>query len=167
MREALLKIFTPEEVLIQNQYQQDEDLYKLMNIEKWIGFVIVIFTIILIAFNLVGCIWMIVIEKSDNFRILKAMGARKKDISTIIFKLGGFYGLTSIALGTVITLIIYILHKKFGLLSMGEGMIIDSYPSQLEAADFLFAYSVVIVVCLLSAWPAARRVDISHHTTDG
>src|SRR5699024_6330326 len=134
-----------------------EDLYKLMNIEKWIGFIIVIFTIILIAFNLVGCIWMIVIEKSDNFRILTAMGARRKDISTIIFKLGGFYGLTSIVVGTIITLIIYFLHKRFGLLSMGEGMIIDAYPSELEIIDFVVAYSVVTIVCFLAAWPAAHR----------
>jgi len=157
VREALLQKFSNQDIIIQNQYQQDEDLYKLMNIEKWIGFIIVIFTIILIAFNLVGCIWMIVIEKSDNFRILTAMGARRKDISTIIFKLGGFYGLTSIVVGTIITLIIYFLHKRFGLLSMGEGMIIDAYPSELEIIDFVVAYSVVTIVCFLAAWPAAHR----------
>src|SRR5690606_14441932 len=97
-----------------------EDLYKLMNIEKWIGYIIVIFTIILISFNLVGCIWMIVIEKSDHFRILRSMGARKRDIRNIIFKMGGFYALTSIIIGTVLTLLIYGAHKTFGLLRMGE-----------------------------------------------
>lgn len=157
VREALIKKFPHQEITIQNQYQQDEDLYKLMNIEKWIGFIIVIFTIVLIAFNLVGCIWMIVIEKSDNFRILSAMGAGRRDISAIIFKLGGFFGMTSIVLGTLITLIIYVLHKRFGLLSMGEGMIIDAYPSELEVIDFAVAYSVVTIVCFLAAWPAARR----------
>jgi len=157
VREMITNKFSHQEIIIQNQYQQDEDLYKLMNIEKWIGFIIVTFTIILIAFNLVGCIWMIVIEKSDNFRILSAMGAKRKDISTIIFKLGGFFGLTSIVLGTLITLIIYLLHQQFGLLSMGEGMVIDTYPSELNLMDFLVAYSVVTIVCFLAAWPAARR----------
>ena len=89
--------------------------------------------------------------------MLTAMGARRKDISTIIFKLGGFYGLTSIVVGTIITLIIYFLHKRFGLLSMGEGMIIDAYPSELEIIDFVVAYSVVTIVCFLAAWPAAHR----------
>jgi len=157
VRQGLEKIFTGQKVVIRNHYQQDEDLYKLMNIEKWIGYIIVIFTIILIAFNLVGCIWMIVIEKSDQFRILKAMGAQKKDIRKIIFKLGGFFALTSIVTGTIVTLLIYWAHKTFGLLKMGAGMIVDAYPSQLRWTDFVLAYSVVILICLLASWPAAQR----------
>lgn len=164
VRESLRQIYPGESITIRNQYQQDEDLYKLMNIEKWIGFIIVIFTIILIAFNLVGCIWMIVIEKSDNFRIMKAMGARRKDIRKIIIKLGAFYGLSSIVIGTVVTLLIYLVHKQFGLLKMGAGMIIDTYPSELKAIDFLVAYVVVIVICVLASWPAAQRaVNLSFH----
>ncbi len=151
------KVFAGQKIVIRNQYQQDEDLYKLMNIEKWIGYIIVIFTIILIAFNLVGCIWMIVIEKSDQFKILKAMGAQKKDIRAVIFKLGGFFALTSIIAGTIVTLLIYWAHKTFGLLKMGAGMIVDAYPSQLRWTDFVLAYSVVILICLLASWPAAQR----------
>lgn len=157
VRAALVEVFPSQEISIQNQYQQDEDLYKLMNIEKWIGYIIVIFTIILIAFNLVGCIWMIVIEKSDHFQILKAMGARKKDIRRIIFNMGGFYALSSIVLGTLLTMLIYGAHKTFGLLRMGEGMIVNEYPSQLEWPDFVLAYAVIIVICLLASWPAAQR----------
>ena len=157
VRRELEKVFAGQKVTIRNQYQQDEDLYKLMNIEKWIGYIIVIFTIILIAFNLVGCIWMIVIEKSDHFRILKAMGAQKKDIRKIIFKLGGFFALTSIVVGTIVTLLIYWVHKTFGLLKMGTGMIVDAYPSELRWPDFVLAYSVVILICILSSWPAAQR----------
>src|SRR5690625_8047644 len=55
VREMITNKFSHQEIIIQNQYQQDEDLYKLMNIEKWFGFIIVTFTIILIVFNLVGC----------------------------------------------------------------------------------------------------------------
>lgn len=157
VRSSLESIFSGQQLRIQNQYQQDEDLYKLMNIEKWIGYIIVIFTIILIAFNLVGCIWMIVIEKSDHFRILKAIGAQKKDIRQIIFKMGGFYALSSIVIGSVVTLLIYWAQKTFGLLSMGEGMIVSAYPSQLKWQDFLLAFVVVIVICLLASWPAAQR----------
>ncbi|MBY5959445.1 ABC transporter permease [Membranicola marinus] len=162
VRQSLHHIFNEQKIIIRNNYQQDEDLYKLMNIEKWIGYIIVIFTIILIAFNLVGCIWMIVIEKSDHFRILKAMGAQKKDIRRIIFKLGGFYALTSILTGTGVTLLIYWLHKTFGLLRMGESMIVDSYPSELHGTDFILGISVVILICFLASWPAAiRAVNLS------
>lgn len=157
VRSELHSIFSEQKITVQNQYQQDEDLYKLMNIEKWIGYIIVIFTIILIAFNLVGCIWMIVIEKSDHFRILKAMGAQKKDIRQIIFKMGGFYALSSILIGTIVTILIYWAHKTFGLLRMGEGMIVNEYPSQLEWPDFVLAFAVVIIICLLASWPAAQR----------
>ncbi|HLT94223.1 MAG TPA: FtsX-like permease family protein [Membranihabitans sp.] len=157
VRHQLTNIFNENDITIRNQYQQDEDLYKLMNIEKWIGYIIVIFTIILISFNLVGCIWMIVIEKSDHFRILRSMGARKRDIRNIIFKMGGFYALTSIIIGTVLTLLIYGAHKTFGLLRMGESMIVNEYPSQLEWPDFALAYFVVICICILASWPAAHR----------
>lgn len=162
VRQEVAEIFPDQDIQIQNQYQQDEDLYKLMNIEKWIGYIIVIFTIILIAFNLVGCIWMIVIEKSDHFRILKAMGAQKKDIRRIIFKMGGFYALSSIVLGCVATLVIYWAHKTFGLLRMGEGMIVNEYPSELRAVDFILAIVVILIICVFASWPAAyRAVNLS------
>lgn len=157
VKKEIFNILSTDDITIKNQYQQDEDLYKLMNVEKWVGFAVMILTIILIAFNLVGCIWMIVIEKKDNFRILKAMGAEKKDIKKIVFKLGGLYGLSAIIVGTILTIIIYLYHSYFGLISMGEGYIVNQYPVLLEWQDFVIAYLTVLIICFVAAWPAAQR----------
>ncbi|GAA5221761.1 ABC transporter permease [Membranihabitans marinus] len=157
LKENIRKLLPNHEVILLDKFEQDADLYKLMNIEKWMGFALVLFTLILIAFNLIGCIWMIVIEKQDNFRILRAMGAKKSDIKKIVFKLGSLYALTSIAVGTVITLTIYFLQKTIGLVNMSEGFMVEQYPTALAWQDFALAYLAVLTICLLAAWPSAQR----------
>lgn len=157
VKTEILNLFPAGTINLLNKYEQDSDLYKLMNIEKWLGFALTVFTIILIAFNLIGCIWMIVIDKKDNFIILRAMGAQRRDIKRIVFKLGGMYALAAIVVGTGLTLAFYFLQKTVGLINLAEGFVVEEYPTELAAIDFLLAYLAIFLICLLAAWPSAER----------
>ena len=72
-----------QEFTVKNRFRQDEAFLKVMNIEKWMSFAIVSLTLLLIAFNLIGALWMIVLEKKKDIALLKAMGTEDYKIRNI------------------------------------------------------------------------------------
>src|SRR5690606_16846165 len=99
-------------LVVRNRYQQDEDFLKLMNIEKWMAFLIACLMILLIAFNLIGCLWMIILDKKKDIAILRAMGASSVLIRQIFMRLGLFYTFTGLGLGTLLAALLYLIQKQ-------------------------------------------------------
>ena len=74
---------------VKDKYQQNADLYKIMQMEKWIIFAILALIMIVASFNLVGALTMLVLEKQKDIHVLHAMGARPWDIQKIFLMLSG------------------------------------------------------------------------------
>ena len=72
-----------EDFVVKDRYQQDEAFLKLMNIEKWMSYAILSLTLILVAFNMIGALWMIVLDKKNDIAILKSMGANRELVRNI------------------------------------------------------------------------------------
>jgi lipoprotein-releasing system permease protein len=155
VRREILEVLQGDFV-IQNRFEQDASFLKLMNIEKWISFTILCLAIALVAFNLVGALWLIVVDKRVDFSILKSLGMKSSSIKKAVIYLGALLGTAGMVLGSVLALIVYQLHQHFGLVRL-EGAIIDQYPSELRPFDFAMVTLVVIGIALLSALPAAYR----------
>ena len=64
---------------VKDKYQQNADLYKIMQMEKWIIFAILALIMIVASFNLVGALTMLVLEKQKDIHVLHAMGAKPWD----------------------------------------------------------------------------------------
>ena len=139
------------DLVVKNRYQQDESYLKVMEVEKWISFLITGFTMLLIAFNLVGALWMIVLDKKKDIAILKSMGYTDKQIKSIFIRLGALISSLGIIIGILIALIFYYVQKKFGIISVPSGFLIDAYPVQLKMLDFI----VVILTVLAIGWLAS------------
>ena len=112
--------------MIKNRYQQEETFLKVMNIEKWIAFLIVVLTLGIIAFNMVGSIWMMVLEKKKDISILRSMGYETKDIRRIFMAEGMIITFLGIVIGIVLALILYVLQKEFGIVSIPNGFMISA-----------------------------------------
>ena len=146
-----------DQYLIRDQYQQDEAFYRIMQIEKWVSFAILSLTLVLVAFNLVGALWMIVLEKKRDITILKAMGADESFIKNVFFLSGLLIGIGGMLIGIIIALIFYILQTTMGLIPVPPGFIVDSYPISLQWQDFIIVGITVSVISLLGAiWPALK-----------
>ncbi len=145
-----------EGFVIKNRFEQDASFLKLMNIEKWISFSILCLAIALVAFNLVGALWLIVVDKKTDFSILKSLGMKDTSVQKSVVYLGALMGLAGMILGSALALIVYLLHQQFGLVKL-EGAIIDKYPSELRPEDFLIVSLVVVGIAILAALPAAHR----------
>lgn len=144
---------------VKDRYQQDEAFMKVMNIEKWMSYAILGLTILLVAFNMVGALWMIVLEKQKDITILKSMGATEKMIRNIFLNEGLLICLTGLVLGFILAMGLYAYHiyTEGGLVPLPPGFATDRYPVALKISDFIIVAVTVISIGLLASMPAASR----------
>jgi lipoprotein-releasing system permease protein len=149
---------------VKDYYAQEEGFIKLMRLEKWLSFAIVGFMLLLVAFNLIGALWMIVLDKKRDVSILKSIGSTDVDIRNLFLYEGLF--LTGIGLisGVFLALFIFFLQKTFHLVAIPGSFVVDSYPISLRWEDFITVAITVLFIGLLASIPAAlRAMRISTH----
>lgn len=142
---------------VENRYQQEQEFLRLMKVEKWLAFLMLSLAAMLVAFNMIGALWMIVIDKKKDISILKCMGMDDQSIRNIFLTLGAFIALLGISLGSLITLIIYFLQINYGLVGIPEGSGMTAYPVELSLFDFMITASIILTIGLLASIPAAQR----------
>lgn len=151
-----LKEMVPEGYEVKDRYEQDASFLKLMNIEKWVSFSILCMALILVAFNLIGALWLIVLDKKRDIAVLKSMGLEEKAVIKVIVYIGGLLGVIGTFIGSLVAVVIYFIHQKIGIVKL-EGALVDKYPSELRPTDFLIVTLVVVSISVLASLPAARR----------
>lgn len=144
---------------IKDRLMQDETHLKIMNIEKWMGVLLVSLVLVLLAFNMIGSIWMIVLDKKKDISILKSMGFTSSGIKNIFLAEGVLISLIGLVIGCVIALIFYFLQKKLGIIGIPDGFIVDAYPIELRLTDFILAAFIVMTIGVLASIPPAIRAS--------
>ena len=140
-----------------NQFEQQEFLYKILNTEKLVVFLILIFIVLISAFNIIGSLTVLIIEKKNDIKTFLNLGLDHlslKNVFVIKSMLGVVFGsLTGLALGFLIAYI----QQEFGLIKMGEGgFVIDSYPVKILFTDFIFIQLIVLVIGFFASWTTAH-----------
>jgi len=156
VKRQVIELLGPD-FIVKDRQEQDEAFLKLQNLEKWISFAILSFTILLVAFNLLGVLWMIAREKSRDMAILHSIGLRKNQIRFIFYFAGLIFGVISIVIGFSVSLLLYWLQKTIGLVRIPEGFAVSAYPVALDMTDFIAAGIVVLLISIAAAVPAAYR----------
>jgi lipoprotein-releasing system permease protein len=154
--EAIQTIVGPD-YTVKNKYQQQESFLKLMQVEKWLSFAIVSLMMLLISFNMIGALWMIVLEKQKDISILKSMGATRKIVHNIFLFEGLLLTGLGILIGFVLAWAIYLLQKNIGLINVPGDFIIDAYPMSMHFLDFVIVAVIVGIIGLLVSIAPARR----------
>lgn len=153
--------------VVKNRYQMDEAFLKLMYIEKWISFMIVSLTLFLVAFNLVGALWMIVLDKKKDIAILKSFGIQNKEIKNIFLWQGILICLVGLVLGFTLSLLFYVAQKNLGVIPIPEGFIIDAYPIELKFTDLVVVFFTVLGIGFLaSLLPSSRAAGFEQSIRD-
>lgn len=143
---------------IKTRYQQNQSLFTIMEIEKWVIYGILSLILLIAAFNIIGALTMLVLEKQKDIAVLKAMGANNSLIQNIFlsegFVLAGVGGFS----GMLIAFIICWLQLKFKFIKLeGNTFLIDYYPVKMLAQDFLLVGLTVFIVAVLAAWIPSRK----------
>lgn len=154
--EAIKKVMG-EGYHIKNRYQQQEAFLKLMQVEKWLSFAIVGLMMLLISFNMIGALWMVVLEKKKDIAILKSMGSTDNLVRNIFLGQGLLLTAVGIISGFALAGIIYYLQTTVGIISVPGEFIIDAYPMSMRFGDFIVVAIIVGIIGLLASIMPAMR----------
>ena len=144
---------------IKDRYQQEETYFNVLNMEKWLAFALISFALILVAFNMVGALWVIVLDKKKDIAILKSMGAENGQIRNIFLFNGLLLTLLGLFIGIILSVVLYVIHQKWGIVTMPPGSIIDIYPASLRFPDFIVVSITVLIVGFLASWGPSQRAS--------
>lgn len=147
---------------VKNRYQQEEAFMKLMQMEKWLSYAIVSLMMLMVSFNIIGALWMIVLEKQKDIAILKSMGAADSTVRNIFLTEGLLLCAIGLIVGFGFAISAYLLQKSYGLISIPGNVLVDAYPISMRGVDFLIVTATVLSIGLLASIPPAlkaRRVQ--------
>ena len=142
---------------VKDRFQQNESLYKMMRYEKAAIFMILIFVIIIIAFNIFGSLSMLIIEKREDMQTLRSLGAQDSLIRRIFVLEGWMISLVGLAGGLILGVGFAALQQTFGIIKMPGHFVVQAYPIILSWSDiFLTAIGVAVIGYLIALIPARR-----------
>lgn len=143
--------------LIENRYQQNRSLFAVMQLEKWAIYGILCLILIVAAFNMIGALTMLVLEKQQDVQILKAMGATSGFIQRIFLSEGVLLAMTGTLLGIILALLFCYLQVTFKIIPLEGAFVIDYYPVKVMFTDLLLIAITVLLISMIASWlPSAK-----------
>ena len=149
-----------ENYQVQTRYQQNQSLYAVMQSEKWVIYLILSLILVVAAFNMIGALTMLVLEKKQDIAILQSMGSTRSGIRRIFLTEGMLLGIIGAAAGIALAVIICMLQLKFRLVKLGGGsFLIDYFPVKLVPGDFLLVTSTALFITFIASWFPAFKAS--------
>ncbi len=146
---------------VQNKYEQNQSLYAVMNMERWVIYGVLCLILVIAAFNMIGALTMLVLEKRKDISVLHALGGNKKFIQRIFLSEGMLLAVIGGGLGMLLALLIAWLQIQFHLIPLAGGsFLINYFPVQLRLMDFLLVGGTVFVIALIASWLPSRKAAV-------
>ncbi len=152
-----------EAFTVRTWYDLQRALYDVMQLEKWGAWAILFLIVMVAAFNIVGSLTMVVIEKRRDVGVLRAMGVSKRNIRRIFLAEGALIGLVGTGTGTALGLGLALLQDRFALvpLSQADSFLIDAYPVHILWTDVGLVVGASFALCVAaSVYPAWRAASV-------
>ena len=143
------------EYLVQNRYEQQIQSFRMMQIEKWVTFLILAFILLIAVFNVVGSLSMLIVEKENDIASLRNMGANNKLIANIFLFEGWLITFFGIIAGIVMGLILCLIQQHFGLLRLSDvpgAFVVDAYPVIVRFWDIVIVFVSVSIISILTVF---------------
>ena len=148
-----MQMLAGEKYKVMNRYQQQEDTFNIMKIEKLMAYVFLTFILIVACFNIIGSLSMLIIDKKKDVETLRSLGARESLIKRIFIVEGWLISIIGAAIGVLLGLAVCWVQQQYGIVSLGKSagaFIIDAYPVSVHYSDVLLVFITVVVVGFLS-----------------
>ena len=160
--QAKIEKILGNDFIVQNRYQQQADVFRIMEIEKLISYLFLTFILMIACFNVIGSLSMLILDKKDDVVTLRSLGADDKLISRIFLFEGRLIYLFGAVSGIVLGLLLFFIQQEFGIISLGGGggtFVVDAYPVSVHAWDVLLIFVTVLTVGFLSVWYPVRYLS--------
>ena len=142
-----------------DRYEQQEDTFKIMKIEKLIAYIFLTFILVVACFNLIGSISMLIIDKRNDVVTLRNLGANDSQIVRIFLFEGRMISTLGALAGIAVGLLLCWIQQQWGLVGLGRSsgsFIIDSYPVSVHPEDVIVIFITVLAVGYAAVWYPVR-----------
>ena len=142
-----------------DRYEQQDETFRIMKIEKLIAYIFLTFILMVACFNIIGSLSMLIIDKKDDVVTLRNLGATDRQITQVFLFEGRMISAIGAIVGILLGLLLCWLQQTFGIITLGsnEGFfIVDAYPVSVHPTDVLLVFATVLVVGFLSVWYPVR-----------
>jgi len=153
VQRKIARILGDEFVL--DRYEQQADVFRIMEIEKFISYLFLTFILAIACFNVIGSLSMLILDKREDVETLRNLGADDRLIARIFLFEGRLISLFGALSGIVLGLLLCYIQQRFGIISLGGGngsFIVDAYPVSVHVTDVVLIFITVITVGFLSVW---------------
>ncbi len=149
--------FFGDDFNVKSRLEFNQLLYKTNKTEKWVTFLILVFILMIAAFNILSSLSMLIIDKKKDINTLTHLGASKKLIRSIFFLEGILINLTGAFSGLILGVVVCLLQEHVGLIRL-EGGIVDYYPVSLNPVELIYIIITVVVIGFLTSWYPVRNL---------
>lgn len=146
-----------------DRYEQQQDFFKILHIEKLLTLLLLIFILLIASFNIIGSLSMLILDKNESIHILSHLGANQSTIRRIFLCEGWLISALGAVVGIIIGVLLCLGQQYFGWIKLGDGSnyVISAYPVMVQASDVLLVTAIVGVLGLIAAWFPTHSIKIS------
>lgn len=147
---------------VENRYEQQADVFRIMQVEKFIAYLFLTFILLVASFNIIGSLSMLMIDKKADVETLRALGASNPQIGNIFLIEGWLISGLGAILGIIIGLLLCWGQQTFGWVKMGQSagsFLIEAYPVSIHIADIFVVFATVLAVSIVAVWWPVRRMS--------
>ncbi|KAA6336163.1 Lipoprotein-releasing system transmembrane protein LolE [termite gut metagenome] len=150
-----------DDYLIRTRYEQQADMFHIMEIEKLISYLFLTFILMIACFNVIGSLSMLILDKKEDVITLRNLGAGHRLISRIFLFEGWMISFFGALAGIVLGITLCFIQQKFGIITMGKsgGFVISAYPVSVQASDVGLIFITVLAIGFLSVWYPVRYLS--------
>lgn len=140
---------------VKNRIMQQDASFRLVNMEKWITFLLLAFIMVIATFNVISTLSLLIIEKDESIRTFRSLGATDKQITRIFVTEGWLIALVGAVIGVVVGLVLCLCQQQFGWLKLSantDAVIVQSYPVSVVWTDVMVVFMLVAAVGLVTSF---------------
>lgn len=144
---------------VKDRFEQQEDTFRIMKIEKFMAYIFLTFILIVASFNIIGSLSMLIIDKREDVVTLRNLGASDRQITRIFLFEGRLISALGAVIGIVLGLLLCWMQQQFGLVALGStagAFVVDAYPVSVHPLDVILVFITVLVVGFLAVWYPVR-----------
>ena len=144
-----------DKFIVRDRFEQQDDTFKIMKIEKLIAYIFLTFILMVACFNIIGSLSMLIIDKKNDVVTLRNLGASDKQIVRIFLFEGRMISAIGAIIGIIIGLILCWAQQTFGIVALGTSSgnyVVDAYPVSVHPEDIVLVFITVLIVGFLSVW---------------
>lgn len=148
---------TPFPIVTENIYQRYRNIFAWINLQEETIPLVIGVMVIVAAFNLIGTVLMMVLERVRDIGILKTIGAKSSAIRKIFLLEGLFVAVSGLIIGIGISLLFWFLQTTYNIIPLAqENYYMNTAPVEPHLLDFFIVGVITIVLCTLASWLPAR-----------